>query len=353
MNIPLQTAPLRIAALVPAFNEEPVIGRTLDALIGCGFSRSDVYVADDCSLDRTAAIACAAGVHVHRLGRNGGKAAAQEAAIRRFLLLHRYDWVVFLDGDTLVDGEFLAELRKAAARDAGVGLFVGQVRSFRDRHLFSASRANDYTFGQDIVKAGQHNFGAIFVSPGCASMYSSRVLRKIHLDGSTLAEDMDLTIQVHRVHERVVYLPSAIVNTQDPATLHDYHKQLLRWYRGFWQVVVKHRVFGWRRKQMVDAYMIYIVIDAFVCNRFMWLAMFAITQAPMTAWMLTADALLALAISGYSAIRTRRWDVILKLPIYYWLGYLNLYAFMRGFVEIVVQRRRQFTWNKARRYEFN
>lgn len=341
------------AALIPAFDEAPVIRRTIEAVVAAGFDRGDIHVVDDCSSDGTEAIALACGVRVFRVPANGGKARAQWAGLRVFDLLERYRFVVFLDGDTLMDPGFRDAMQEAVARDPGAGLYVGQVRSVRNRHLFSASRANEYTFGQDIVKVGQSNFNAIFVAPGCASMYATRVLRRLAIDGSTLAEDMDLTIQVHRAGERVVFVRAATVRTQDPGTLRDYHKQVLRWYRGFWQVILKHRVFGLGRKQMVDAYMAYVVLEALMFNRVVWCLAFLGTSSAAAGWVLLTDAAVGALIALYSAVRSRRADVLFKFPLYYWLSYLNLYAFLRAFVEVVLQRKASLAWNKVRRYEFD
>jgi len=62
-----------ITAVIPAFNEEKTIGRVVEkAMKHAGI----VIVVDDGSVDRTAEIAAAAGAHVIRFPRNGGKGNA-------------------------------------------------------------------------------------------------------------------------------------------------------------------------------------------------------------------------------------------------------------------------------------
>ena len=82
----------RIAVLIPAYNEEPVIASTIDALVQADCVRENIYVVDDLSTDRTASIASHCGVNVHTVARNGGKARAQNAALLHFSLLERYHW---------------------------------------------------------------------------------------------------------------------------------------------------------------------------------------------------------------------------------------------------------------------
>lgn len=345
----------RIAVLIPAYNEEPVLKGTIDALVEAGARRKDIYVVDDRSTDRTAEIAVELGVNIYTVPVNGGKARAQIQSLEYFNLYDRYEWIAFLDGDTKVDVAFFAEMEKAIIEQPEVALFLGQVKSVKNSHIYSASRAFDYTYGQDVAKVGQHNFNVVFVAPGCASLYRSDVLKTLKINHMTLAEDMDLTMQVHRTGNAVAYVPTAIVNTQDPATFKDYHKQTLRWFRGFWQVTKIHKIFNpFAKKQRVDWYMILLSMDAIVFNRVFWLGVLIyVISWKAAALALFVDFATAGAISFYCAWKTKRWDVVWKFPAYYWINYVNFYAYTRAFVEIIVLRKELLAWNKVKRYSFD
>lgn len=345
----------RIGVLIPAYNEEPVMEATIVSLVEAGFNKEDIYIVDDRSTDRTADICRASGVNIYTVPVNGGKAKAQIAALSHFSIPQKYDWIIFLDGDTKINPDFLEKMRGAAITEPSVALFLGQVKSVKNSHIFSASRAFDYTYGQEVAKMGQDNFGVVFVAPGCASMYRTDVLQKLKIDHLTLAEDMDLTMQVHRAGGIVRYLPQAIVHTQDPGTFKDYHKQTLRWYRGFWQVVLKHKIFSpFQRKQRVDWYMLALATDAIIFNRVFWLGVLWFGIGP-TAFLaaLGIDIATAGAITFFVSWRTKRFDVIWKFPLYYWINYLNFYAYMRSFIEIVILRKTLLSWNKVKRYNFD
>lgn len=343
----------RIAVLIPAYNEELVIKGTIDALLIAGCAASDIYVVDDRSTDKTAEIARSCGVNVYTVPENGGKARAQTQALDHFKLLNQYNWICFLDGDTKVDSKFYQEMVKAATADPSVALYVGQVKSVKNDHVYSATRAVEYAYGQDLAKQAQSNFNVIFVSPGCSSMYRTDVLSKLHIDPKTLAEDMDLTIQVHRERKVAKYVPTAIVYTQDPSTLKDYTKQILRWYRGFWQVVLKHKIFGWQKKQGVDLYMMLLVVDATIFNRVIWLIGFMAAMPNRAHWILLSDIAVMFAVTLYGAFRTRRWDVIAKYPGSYLVGYVSIYTYLKAFIEIVLLRKEILAWNKVARYDFD
>lgn len=343
----------RIAILIPAYNEEVVIEGTVASLLTAGCSKEHIYVVDDKSTDETANIARKTGVNVYTVDENGGKANAQKKALRYFLLIHRYDWIIFMDGDTKVDVNFLSAFTAEALNDPEVGLYVGQIQSARNDHIYSASRAFEYTYGQDVAKHGQSNFGVVYVSPGCASMYNCTVLAHLDIDHKTLAEDMDLTMQVHRANKKVKYVPSAIVNTQDPSTFKDYYKQILRWSRGFWQVVKKHGVLSIGRKQPVDFYMMLLIADSIIFNRILWLIIISIIAPASIITVCILDVGCYALIALYTSFRTKRLDVLYKLPVYYWLSYVNFYAYMRAFVEIIVCKKELLAWNKVTRYDFD
>jgi glycosyltransferase involved in cell wall biosynthesis len=89
-----------LSFVVPAYNEESLIGRTLEALSGAARTIEEPYeivVADDASTDRTVAIAEACGARVvrvdHRQISATRNAGAQEA---------RGDKLIFVDADTMV-----------------------------------------------------------------------------------------------------------------------------------------------------------------------------------------------------------------------------------------------------------
>lgn len=96
-----------VTVVIPAFNEEERIARTLCAVKEAGFA-GDIIVVDDGSLDRTAEIARAQGVKVVELGRNLGKGEALNCAVPHI----NGAVVVFLDadlGDSASQGELLAK----------------------------------------------------------------------------------------------------------------------------------------------------------------------------------------------------------------------------------------------------
>jgi glycosyltransferase involved in cell wall biosynthesis len=107
-----------ISFIVPAYNEERLLGATVAAVHAAAGTAAQPYeliVVDDASADRTAAIAKAAGARVVRVAcrqiaaaRNAGARAAHG------------DRLIFVDADTLVDATVVGAAVQAL-RDGAVG----------------------------------------------------------------------------------------------------------------------------------------------------------------------------------------------------------------------------------------
>jgi glycosyltransferase involved in cell wall biosynthesis len=107
-----------ISFVVPAYNEERLIGATLRAIHHAARAAGDLYeviVADDASSDATAAIAESCGARVVRVSRR------QISATRNAGARHTQgEFLVFVDADTLVTPAVIrAALR--ALRDGAIG----------------------------------------------------------------------------------------------------------------------------------------------------------------------------------------------------------------------------------------
>jgi len=98
----------RVAVLIPAYNEEPVIVRTIRSVLNSDYKNLHVIVIDDGSQDRTAEVAAAAYAQEIAAGRvqvltkhNAGKAAALNYALDRL----NEEIYVGIDADTVIATE--------------------------------------------------------------------------------------------------------------------------------------------------------------------------------------------------------------------------------------------------------
>lgn len=339
----------RLACVIPCFNEALVLRESLASVFAAGLGPDDVLVVDDCSSDETAAIAERAGVRVLRNARNLGKSKSIARAIEEITRLGRHEFLSVLDADTLVDADYFSSVVRTFQADREVVLVCGQPRSRRHNWL-TAYRAVEYALSHRVYKQAQQKMSAVTIAPGCASTYRMTVLEHLEWNPAILTEDADTTVQVYRKElGRVVYEKSAVVHTQDPGTLRALNGQLRRWYTGYWQVVVYHRIpLGGQR---IDAEFALLAGEALVFALLLFMVPLWLLAAPELAWYyLLLDQLLCLTVACGVAITQRRMDVIAYAPLFIIPRLMNSYMFLMTFIRIVVLRQNASAWFSPPRY---
>jgi cellulose synthase/poly-beta-1,6-N-acetylglucosamine synthase-like glycosyltransferase len=239
-----------VAVLIPAHNEELVLGRTLSSAAAL-VPIEHVYVVSDGSTDATEIVAKEQGAHVLRLTPGRGKASALVAGLRQFDLGSRYRVVVLVDADTELDADYLSRGLEQFA-DPRVVAVAGATTTDWERNqdgplvsrFLLAHRDRVYILTQLLQKFGQgwRRMNVVHIVPGAASMYRVEALAEIELDAPDLViEDFNMTFEVHhRGLGRVAFHPGVRARTQDPDNFRDYLRQMRRWTLGFWQTVRRH-----------------------------------------------------------------------------------------------------------------
>jgi peptidoglycan-N-acetylglucosamine deacetylase len=231
-----------VSVLIAAYNEEKVIGKTLQSVLNTSYPGTlEVVVVDDGSRDNTARIvaAMAAGddrIHLLRQA-NRGKAAALQVGLAAV----RNEIVVCLDADTQFTPTTIAELVHPFS-DPLVGAVSGRARVGNPKTLVARFQSLEYTCGFNLDRRAYHRLNCITVAPGAVSAFrKGAVLAAGGISTDTLAEDTDLTLSLHRCGFIICYAPRAVAWTEAPKTVRTFAKQRFRWAFGTLQCLWKHR----------------------------------------------------------------------------------------------------------------
>ncbi|MCA1602712.1 MAG: glycosyltransferase family 2 protein, partial [Acidobacteria bacterium] len=112
--------------------------------------------------------------------------------------------------------------------------------------LLISHRGRIYAVTQRLIKIGQtwRRSNALYIIPGFASIYRTRVLPHIEINPPGLViEDFNMTFEIYRRRlGRVDFTLDAWAVTQDPDRFGDYVRQTKRWTLGFWQTVRRYRL---------------------------------------------------------------------------------------------------------------
>jgi len=235
----------RVAVLIPAYNEEKVIERTIQGALDSDYPNLRVIVIDDGSKDRTLEIARRAFAAEEAAGRvliltkpNGGKAEALDFGLEH---IGNAELFVGIDADTIIAPDAIARLVPHFLNPK-VAAVAGNAKVGNRVNLWTRWQALEYITSQNFERRALNTMGAVSVVPGAIGAWRAEAVREAggyHMD--TVAEDADLTMALLRNGYRVEYEDLALAFTEAPTTASALMRQRFRWSFGILQAVFKHR----------------------------------------------------------------------------------------------------------------
>jgi cellulose synthase/poly-beta-1,6-N-acetylglucosamine synthase-like glycosyltransferase/spore germination protein YaaH/peptidoglycan/xylan/chitin deacetylase (PgdA/CDA1 family) len=235
----------KVAVLIPAYNEEKVIERTIRAALNSNYPNLRVIVIDDGSKDRTLEVARnafaaeAASGRVLILGKhNSGKAEALNFGIEH---IGDAELFVGIDADTIIAPDAISRLVPHFINPK-VGAIAGNAKVGNRVNLWTRWQALEYITSQNFERRALDVLGAVSVVPGAIGAWRVSAVREAggyHID--TVAEDADLTMALLRRGYRVEYEDMALAYTEAPTNANGLMRQRFRWSFGILQAVYKHR----------------------------------------------------------------------------------------------------------------
>jgi len=236
-----------VSVLVPAYNEEKVIGNTIESLLASHYRNYEILVIDDGSKDGTLDVARRY-EHEARVRiiakENGGKSSALNVGIHEA----RGEVIVAMDADTVIHPDFIPYVL-GHFRDPSVGAASGNAKVGNREDLIASWQSIEYITSFNLDRRAYTLLNCVTVVPGAAGAWRKRDLVAVGGFGhDTLAEDADVTVKVRRLGRRIVYEDRALAWTEAPNTVGGFVKQRRRWSYGSLQVLAKHRDVFFRPK---------------------------------------------------------------------------------------------------------
>ena len=233
-----------VAVLIPAYNEEKVIERTIRAVLDSDYTRLRAIVIDDGSTDRTYEVVndsfapeIAAGRVTLLTQPNGGKARALNCGLQHVT----EEIFVGIDADTVIAPDAIGYLVPNFI-DPKLGALAGNAKVGNKINLWTRWQALEYITSQNFERRALNTFSAVSVVPGAIGAWRTEAVRECggyHVD--TVAEDADLTMALLQAGYKVEYEDRAIAYTEAPHNARGLMRQRFRWSFGILQAVYKHR----------------------------------------------------------------------------------------------------------------
>ena len=232
-----------VAVLIPAYNEEKVIERTVQSVLDSDYPNLRAIVIDDGSKDRTVEVTRSAFQMEIAEGRvtvltkpNSGKADALNYALEHVT----EELFVGIDADTIIAPDAISKL-VPHFRDSRVAAMAGNAKVGNRVNLWTRWQALEYITSQNFERRALNTLNAVSVVPGAIGAWRTADVRAAGgYQHDTVAEDADLTMALLQAGYHVNYEDRALAYTEAPTTANGLMRQRFRWSFGIMQAVWKH-----------------------------------------------------------------------------------------------------------------
>ncbi len=226
-----------ITVIVPVRNGEKTIERCIKSIEEQSHPVFELIVIDDASTDMTPAL----------LGKLWGKYGnmrifgnsvnlGKAASVNKVLDSVQTPLTAIVDADTFLSEEYLFRVLKAFYKEDVVGV-SGTVLPSEMGNMVEGSRLIEYLHGQFTYKTLQDKVNAVFVLPGCCSVWRTEWLRTNKIPTDTVVEDMDMSWEAQIRGNKIAFVPDGVCYTVEPDSLSGFARQTNRWFS--WRPVLK------------------------------------------------------------------------------------------------------------------
>ena len=234
-----------LSVLVPAYNEEKDIEKTLNAILNTDYPKKfmEVIVINDGSTDNTLNILKKFKSIKILNKKNSGKADSLNQAIK----ITKGEFIVVIDADSYPEPDAFLKM-VTYFKDKQVAAVTSSVLVKNKTKLLETLEAIEYTIIAWARKLLEF-IGSVYVTPGALSMYRKKALEKIGgFDTKNITEDIEITWNLLRNLYKTKICLSAKTYTTVPDTIKKWWKQRLRWNIGGLQTMNKYKYVLFRRK---------------------------------------------------------------------------------------------------------
>jgi len=242
----------RFLVLVPAHNEEAVIGDIIHNLSGMDYPRElyDFYILADNCTDRTAEVARGYGANVLEFFKDSPDApTGKPIALQKALQVlegyqDKYDLVMFFDADNLMDPNMFREVNSQYVDADGKADIIQCYLGAKNRKgMVALFYYMSYTITNRFFQFAKSRMGLNSVIGGTGFAVSAQYL---HSRGGwtamSLTEDFELQIEATCEGRRILWNNNVRVYDEKPTSFRASFRQRTRWAQGHWYVAFKNTV---------------------------------------------------------------------------------------------------------------
>ena len=228
----------KFMAILPAHNEETVIGNLIESLKKQDYPKEllDIYVIADNCTDNTAQIAKKAGAIVLERHEDDPAKKTKGAALQWFLKQKieenaDYDAFFVFDADNIVDVNFTKAMNKKLCQGEEVVQGYRDIKNPTDSWI-SAGYAIFYWTMHRFYHLARYNLGLSALLNGTGFMVKFDIIKPTGWNTDTLTEDIEFSLKRIIQGKRVGWATDAIVYDEQPVGFKQSWSQRSRWTVG-------------------------------------------------------------------------------------------------------------------------
>lgn len=230
-----------VSIVIPTFNEEKNIALCLDSIAALEYPKDkiEVIIVDDGSSDNTVKIAEEYGIKAIKQ-KHLGKVEALNNGIKN----SRHEFVLTLDADTSIEKNCLKNIvMPFSENDVGATNGTLKLRNWKES-ILTIFQKIEYDYNNLIKNSFSRIFdnSISFFGIGAVACYRKAAIEKIgFFKKDTLAEDMDIVIELRKNGYKAINVKESIGYTIAPSDFKGLYKQRARWWAGVLQSLIKNR----------------------------------------------------------------------------------------------------------------
>lgn len=225
----------KFAILVAARNEEKVIGDLVSSLLKQNYPKNKfdvIVIPNNCKDDTKGEAQRAGAITFEPINPVKSKGEVLHQTIDFLIKEKDYDAFIVFDADNIVHENFVLEMNKAL--EVGYGAATG----FRDSKnpyetYISSSYSLFYLMVNVFYNGARSALGMNSLITGTGFMISKEKILKLGgWNTYTITEDVEITLQLSRIGEKIAFVPNAVTYDEQPEDNKQAWHQRLRWSIG-------------------------------------------------------------------------------------------------------------------------
>ena len=237
----------RFLVLVPAHNEEKVIGDIVQNLQGMDYPKElyDFYIIADNCTDRTADVARELGAKVIETRKESPDApTGKPIALRKALeslgnYNERYDLMMIFDADNLIDTNMFREVNSQYLDKDKPDFIQCYLGAKNKKGVVAWFYYTGYTLTNRFFDLAKHRLGLNCAIGGTGFAMSTEYLySRGGWTTSSLTEDFEIQVAATLEGRRILWNHVARVYDEKPTTMRASIRQKIRWGQGHWYVAL-------------------------------------------------------------------------------------------------------------------